>query len=150
MRVRVRVVRVCVCVCASADASGRQAAATDEREASNLEDLRELERDVRLHVVVRRVLGVRCVDVEARACARVVSRAQTSGRHAASRTGAKVPVGVLALDARAARRGVREEDRDACLGRGAEEGAFLRSVRGVSAASGLAGRQMRTRCLRCR
>lgn len=82
---------------------------THNRELRRLKDLRQLERDVRQHVVVPRPLGVRRVEVEARA-------------------GAKIPVRVLALDARAAGGGVREEDGDAVRGGGGEEAAFLGAV----------------------
>lgn len=107
-------------------------AGTHDGEAGLLDDLRQLDGDVREHVVVLRILRVRRVHVEAGAlggegcdhgCSHDLSRSE-------ARTDAKVPGVCFALDACAARRGVWEEDRDALLGGGAEEGALLRAVRG--------------------
>lgn len=65
------------------------------------------------HIVVSRKLGVRCVEVEAGASA-------------------KVPVSIFAIDAGAAGGGVGEEERDALGGGGSKESAFLRSAQGQS------------------
>ncbi len=103
---------------------------THKREVCGREDLRELERDMGEHVVVLRPLRVRRVHVEARAWRRIQSRQCAGcGRLVAlGRTDAKVPAVRLALDARAARGGVREKDRDALLGGGAQEVALLGAV----------------------
>lgn len=109
----------------------RVLAGTDDREARGLEDLGELERDVREHVVVLRVLRVRRVQVEPRACEDEMSSSSRAraGVLSGERTCSEVPVGILALDACASRGGVREQQSNALLRGGAQEASFLRAVR---------------------
>lgn len=69
---------------------------------------RQLHRNMRVHLIVLRVLGIRSVEVK-------------------PRPSPKVPVGVFALDAGAAWRGVREQDGNALRCSRSKEGAFLSS-----------------------
>lgn len=99
---------------------------TYNRYSGSLEGLRQFNHYVREHVVVLRPLGIRRIQVESRAF--VVLRFSACGNmQGGGRTDTKIPVVRLAFDARAAWGGVWEEERDALLGRGAEEIAFLRS-----------------------
>ena len=82
---------------------------THDRDTSGLEDLRQFHSDMRQHVVVRSVFGVRGVEVE-------------------PGSDTKVPVVSLTFDTGAAWGCIREEKRDALNGCNAEKSTFLGSA----------------------
>lgn len=111
---------------------------TYDRETSLLDDLGKLDSDVSQHVVMFRILRVRCIHVEAGAwCGSSVSgvRRQSCSHDLRlaparrARTDAKVPAVSLPLDACTARRGVGEDDSNALLSGGPKEAALLRALR---------------------